>query len=87
MKAVCVTQFICWARRTNYCLSDLTLHSFFRSCYYWHTGEPRSEADLQFELAEFAKGVVPFYVVLCMHKHLYPDIVSVNKFPQPKILV
>ena len=86
MKAVCVTQFICWVRRENYALSDMTLHSFFRSCYYWHTGTMRHEVDLLYDLGEFAKGVVPFYVVLCMHKHLYPDIVSFNEHPQPAVL-
>ena len=86
MKACCVSSLLRWMRRADSRHVDITLSQLFRLSYFAVRGISLNETQLQNDLAEFAKGVVPYYVVLYMHKNMYPHLATYNPEPHPPIL-
>jgi len=87
MEVCCVTSFVRWARRASPEMADLTLTMFFRSCYFFAWNKMLPDTQLQNDLAEFAKGKVPSYVIHTMRKHLYQSICYTNPEPTPPLIV
>ena len=86
MKAVCVTSLLRWMRRSDPRHVDVTLPQLFRLSYFAIVGHSISEQKLQYELAEFAKGGVPWYVARYMRKSMYPLISTYSPNPKPPVI-
>ena len=86
MDAIHVLTVLCWMRRADREFADVTLSQLFRTAYYAGNGVILPESRLAVDLAEFAKGNVPYYVVIFMKKHIYPVLLKVNPDPKPPVI-
>jgi len=86
MNAVCVSSILRWMRRSDRDFAEVTLTQLFRTAYFAHNGTVIVEQQLQSDIAEYATGKVPWYLILFMRKSMYKAIVKVNPDPKPPLL-